>query len=123
MPTGRPKRVFSTKELQLIEQYARNNSLTGTIATALDISVNTLKRAFGRKLKMWRALGKVEMRDNLYKQAARSPQTAIFIAKNELGMVDKQEILQTTDQPKPLSQEDLAELRNHAKTVIKLRTG
>lgn len=94
---ARPKRVFTEQEKAEIERYARNNSLTQTIAVALDIPVNTLKRRFGRKLRIWRAVGKVELRDNLYKQAKNSPQTAIFIAKNELGMTDKQVL--TVEQP------------------------
>ena len=89
---ARPKRVFSEEEMQEIEQYARINCNTETIADGMNIPVTTLKRRFGRQLTHWRASGKLELRDNLYKQAVSSPQTAIFIAKNELGMTDKQVI-------------------------------
>ena len=95
---GRPKRVFSEKEIEKIEQYARINCNTETIADGLNIPVTTLKRHYGRKLTHWRALGKLDMRKDLHDQRSTSPQTAIFIAKNELGMVDKQVV--TTEQPK-----------------------
>ena len=90
---GRPKRVFTDVEEQQIEQYARINCHDRTISTALRIPINTLIRRYGTKIKVWRALGKLELREDLYKQVKTSPQTAIFVAKNELGMVDKQEIV------------------------------
>ena len=93
---GRPKRVFTPEELQGIERYARINCNTETIADGMNIPITTLKRHFGRKLTHWRASGKLNMRVNLHKQAENSAQTAIFIAKNELGMVDKQEITDGT---------------------------
>ena len=96
---ARPKRTFTDEEVKLIEQYARNNCLTNTIAVALEIPLMTLKRRFGKKLKVWRAQGKIELRGNLYKQGITSPQTAIFLAKNELGMTDKQEIITETKAP------------------------
>ena len=95
---GRPKRVFTDIEEQRIEQYARINCHDRTISTALKIPINTLIRRFGTKIKVWRALGKLELREDLYKQVKTSPQTAIFVAKNELGMVDKQVIVDETKQ-------------------------
>ncbi|KKL71664.1 hypothetical protein LCGC14_2092730, partial [marine sediment metagenome] len=89
---GRPKRVFTPEEVQGIEQYARIGSYNRTISTGMSIPLNTLERHFGAKIRHWRAAGKLDMRVNLHKQAENSAQTAIFIAKNELGMVDKQEI-------------------------------
>lgn len=89
---GRPKSSFSDEEVAGIEQYAREGNYAETIARGMDIAVNTLKRHFGRKMRKWRAAGKLNLRHNLYEQASISPQTAIFIAKNELGMTDKQVI-------------------------------
>ena len=89
---ARPKRVFSEEELQNIERYARINCNTETIADGLKIPVTTLKRRFGRQLTEWRAAGKLDARANLYKHGEINAQTAIFIAKNELGMTDKQVI-------------------------------
>lgn len=95
---ARPKREFSTKEEQDIELYARNGSYNRTIATGLNIPIHTLERRFGTKIRHWRAKGKLKLRDELYKQAKNSPQTAIFIAKNELGMTDKQ-VIETKQTP------------------------
>lgn len=93
---GRPKRVFTDEEVQGIERYARIGSYNRTISTGLNIPLHTLERHYGAKIRHWRAAGKLDMRDNLHKQAEKSAQTAIFIAKNELGMVDKQEITDGT---------------------------
>ncbi len=117
---GRPKRTFSDEETAKIEQYARINCYDRTISTALGIPIMTLKRRFGTKIKRWRALGKLELRDDLYKQVKTSPQTAIFVAKNELGMVDKQVIVD--EKPKPtLEADERIEYERAARNIIKLR--
>ena len=117
---GRPKRVFTDVEEQQIEQYARINCHDRTISTALKIPINTLIRRFGTKIKVWRALGKLELREDLYKQVKTSPQTAIFVAKNELGMVDKQVIVDETKQ-RELDEAQKAEARRIAS--IRLHQG
>ena len=117
---GRPKRVFTDVEEQQIEQYARINCHDRTISTALRIPINTLIRRFGTKIKVWRALGKLELREDLYKQVKTSPQTAIFVAKNELGMVDKQVIVDETKQ-RELDDAQKAEARRIAS--IRLHQG
>ena len=117
---GRPKRVFTDVEEQQIEQYARINCHDRTISTALKIPINTLIRRFGTKIKVWRALGKLELREDLYKQVKTSPQTAIFVAKNELGMVDKQVIVDESKQ-RELDDAQKAEARRIAS--IRLHQG
>ena len=117
---GRPKRVFTDIEEQQIEQYARINCHDRTISTALKIPINTLIRRFGTKIKVWRALGKLELREDLYKQVKTSPQTAIFVAKNELGMVDKQVIVDESKQ-RELDEAQKAEARRIAS--IRLHQG
>ena len=117
---GRPKRVFTDVEEQQIEQYARINCHDRTISTALKIPINTLIRRFGTKIKVWRALGKLELREDLYKQVKTSPQTAIFVAKNELGMVDKQVIVDESKQ-RELDDTQKAEARRIAS--IRLHQG
>lgn len=89
---ARPKRTFTDEQIAKIEQHARDGCYDRTISTALDIPVNTLKRHFGTKIRRWRAQGKLDIRRYLHHQAPRSPQTAIFLAKAVLGMVDKQVI-------------------------------
>ena len=119
---ARPKREFTDEQIQEIERYARINCNTETIADGLGIPVTTLKRRFGRKLTHWRALGKLKMRDNLHKQAPNSPQTAIFIAKNELGMTDKQETTQKTDQADyNLTPEQEAIYKEAAAKILRLK--
>jgi hypothetical protein len=109
---GRPKRVFTPEEIQGIERYARIGSYNRTISTGLNIPLHTLERHYGAKIRHWRAAGKLEMRESLHKQRDTSPQTAIFIAKNELGMVDKQEIKTTDDKPvKTLTDEQITEFK------------
>ena len=117
---GRPKRIFTDSEVALIEQYARINCQNTTIAVALGIPMNTLKRRFGKKMMCWRALGKLSLRDDLYKQVKTSPQTAIFIAKNELGMVDKQ-IIASEPQQRELDEAQKAEAKRIAS--IRLHQG
>ncbi len=100
---ARPIRIFTDKELQDVERYARIGCYDKTISVGLGIPETTLKRSLGAKIRNWRALGKLDMRDNLHKQADSSPQTAIFIAKNELGMSDKQVVETVQAESKPLS--------------------
>ena len=111
---GRPKRKFTDEQIQEIERYARINCNTETIADGMNIPVTTLKRHFGRKLTHWRAAGKLDMRNNLHNQAPTSPQIAIFIAKNELGMVDKQENTVRTEHVQQFTPEQLAQLKHLA---------
>lgn len=108
---GRPKRQFSDEEVQGIERYARIGSYDRTIAVGMNIPQNTLQRHFGVKIRQWRAAGKLEMRDKLHKQADNSPQTAIFIAKNELGMTDKQVIETKTGDDAVIDEALRAELK------------
>lgn len=117
---ARPKRVFTPEEVQGIEKYARIGSYNRTISTGLNIPLHSLERHFGTKIRHWRAAGKLDMRENLHKQAANSPQTAIFIAKNELGMVDKQVIVDESKQ-RELDDAQKAEARRIAS--IRLHQG
>ncbi len=89
---GRPKRVFTDNDMVLIEQYAHNNCHNNTIAIALNMPVNTLTRHFGKKLKLWRAQGKIELRQYQRDLAVKYPSMAQFLGKNELNQTDKQVI-------------------------------
>ena len=94
---GRPKRVFTKAETNKIRQYALNNSKSETIASALDIPVNSLKRHFGRKMTIWRAEGKVKLKNLQREMADKSTQMAIWLGKQDLGQVDKQVITSKTE--------------------------
>lgn len=93
---ARPKREFTDEETQKIEEYALNNCHFETIALALEIPVNTLKRRFGRFIKQKRAEGRIRLRGYQTDLAKNNPAMAIFLGKNELGQTDKQLIEQRT---------------------------
>ncbi len=112
---ARPCRIFTDEELQAVERYARIGSYDKTISVGLGIPETTLKRSLGAKIRHWRAAGKLDMRDNLHKQGENSPQTAIFIAKNELGMTDKQIIMTEDTDAKPQTAKDLQAAKAAAK--------
>ena len=87
---GRPKRVFGVQEKQQIDQMALDNCHFETIAMALSIPVNTLKRHFGRLIRQKRAEGRTILRRNQCELAKSNPAMAIFLGKNELDQTDKQ---------------------------------
>ena len=90
---ARPKRVFTDEEQAIIANYALDGGKNNTIASALSIPVNTLTNRFSGLLKEYRAYRKLKLARNQTRQSVTSPQMAIFLGKNELGQVDKQEIV------------------------------
>jgi uncharacterized protein Veg len=86
---GRRKRVFTDDDIALIKQYALNNCHNKTIATALDIPNASLNRHFGKKIALWKAQGKVKLREHQMKLAEKNPSMAIFLGKNTLNQTDK----------------------------------
>lgn len=118
---GRPKRVFTDEEIQLMEQYARNNCYDNTIAVALDIPMNSLKRHYGKKIQRWRAQGKVDLRHTQRLLAQTSSDMAKFLGKNELKQVDRQEIKQETTEIQTLTEKERIEAQRLAN--IRLREG
>ena len=103
---GRPKRQFSKTEINKIRQYALNNSKSETIASALDIPVASLKRHFGRKMTIWRAEGKVKLKDIQRKMTKHSTQMAIWLGKQDLDQTDKQTISQESTTTSDLTPEE-----------------
>ena len=98
---GRPKRTFTEQEKTRIEQMALNNCNTETIANALNIPVNTLKRHFGRLLKTKRAEHRVNLRKYQMDLAKQNSQMATFLGKNVLDQTDKQIIKHESGIPVP----------------------
>lgn len=96
---GRKKRVFSEEEITLIEGFALDNSKSETIASALNIPVNTLKRHFGRKMREMRAKGKLALKHYQQLMAKNNSQMAIWLGKQDLEQVDKQTVLTTSEPP------------------------
>lgn len=89
---GRPKRVFTEDQIAQIDEMALNNCKDCTIATVLEIPVNSLKRHFGRRMVKRRAEYRRELRASQSKLSKTSPALLIFLGKNELEQVDRQEI-------------------------------
>ncbi len=94
---GRPKIEIDWKQF---ESYCAIQCTLQEIADYLDCSVKTVERkckehygcTFGSVFKRKRQKGLMSLRANLFKLAEKHPQMAIFLAKNWLGMSDKQEI-------------------------------
>ena len=89
---GRPKKQFDDETVAYIEEYSRNNNKTGTIAEALSLPYETLKRRFGKRMTHWRALGQINLKRIQQRMANFNPQMAIWLGKQDLGQVDKQVI-------------------------------
>ena len=92
-PVGRPKRVFTPEEVAKIEEMAKNNLHTLTIANALGIPEPTLRDNFQEVLTQKRAEGKAEL-SKQQKDACKEGDRTILIwrGKQDLGQADKQEI-------------------------------
>lgn len=111
---ARPKRVFTDEEIEQMERHALNGGQNGTIATAMDIPFNTLKRRFGKRLSKKRAERKLLLRLRQTLLAVSNPAMAIFLGKNELNQVDKQEIRTETKVVEEFSPEERARLKHLA---------
>lgn len=115
----RPKRQFTDEDLQKMEDYALDGCQNGTIATLMCIPKTTLIRRFGSMLQEKRAERKHILRENQTRLAKTNPAMAIFLGKNELGQVDKQEIRTETAVP-VLTDEERPAYEEAAK-IIKLK--
>lgn len=73
---------------------AFNGCQNNTIATLMDIPINTLIRHFGKLLTKKRAERKNALREAQTQKAIKTKDTAMlcFLGKNELDQTDKQEI-------------------------------
>ena len=89
--TGRPKRKFTDEQVALMEKYALAGCQNNTIATLMDIPIETLVRRFGKLLTKKRCERKYNLRVAQNALCLTHPGMAIFLGKNELGQKDKQE--------------------------------
>lgn len=89
---GRPKRNFTDEQVAEMEKYAFAGCQNNTIATLMDIPMNTLLAHFGKLLTKKRCERKYELRAAQNKLAASNVAMAIFLGKNELDQADKQEL-------------------------------
>lgn len=118
---GRPKRVFTEQQIQQIDEMALNNCKDTTIGIVLDIPLMTLKRHFGKRMIKKRAEFKQELRDNQSKLSKTNPAMAIFLGKNELDQVDRQEIKQETIETAALTAEQ--QIQAQVMSELALRHG
>ncbi|GAH83018.1 unnamed protein product [marine sediment metagenome] len=94
---GRPKKPIDWKEA---EKLCALQCSELEIADWFHISVDTLARrlkeeknaSFAEFFTLHRVQGKIALRRNMFNMSVKSPQMAIFLAKNWLGMADKTEI-------------------------------
>ena len=94
---GRPKKPIDWKEA---ERLCAIQCSEVEIADWFHVSVDTLARrlrdeksvSFKEFFCLYRVQGKIALRRNMFKMSEKSPQMAIFLAKNWLDMADKQEI-------------------------------
>ena len=89
--------IFNDEQMQEIERLALLNCNSNTIAEAVGVAVNTLKRHCGRKLRHWWAMNRVNLRESQDKHRETSPDMAKFLGKNVLGQVDKIETVLKTE--------------------------
>lgn len=112
---ARPKRIFTEYEEAMIANYALDGGKNNTIAMAMDMPVNTLTNRFTGLLKKYRSIRKLKLAREQTRQASTSPQMAIFLGKNELGQVDKQEIRTETAEVKSKTGKELNAVKAAAK--------
>ena len=91
---GRPKRQFTAEQIQQIEELALCNCQYQTIASVLDIPVNTLKRRFGRKVRTKHAEYKTNLIRAQYDKAVNSKDVQMlkWLGIQHLDQTDKQTI-------------------------------
>jgi len=89
---ARPLNKYSDEIMQRMQDMALNGCQNNTIANVLGIAKTTLERRFGKLLTKKRCERKELLRTNQTKLAETNPAMAIFLGKNELDQVDKQEI-------------------------------
>lgn len=111
---GRPKVKFTPEQINQITQAALDNCHIDTIALALGIAKNTLKRHFGPFINQKRAEGRIELAHAQRVKAIDSKDSTMLIwrGKQDLGQADKQEITGKDGKPIPLSIVDFGKYKS-----------
>ena len=90
--TGRPKREFTEAQIRKMKQLALAGCQNNTIATIMDIPIETLTRRFGKLLTKKRCERKLKLRKQQHAAADKgNPALLIFLGKNYLDQADKVE--------------------------------
>lgn len=93
---GRPRLKLNQFGIEIISKLAGMRCSEEEIASFLEVTVETLhnkenKEAFLECIKKGENIGKVGLRQNLYRLSKTNPAVCIFLAKNVLGMKDNPE--------------------------------
>jgi len=101
---GRPKKILTEEQIRIVERLAEIGCTQEEISYILDIEPNTLRARFKDQPEVFTAyqkgLAKLKKRiRELQLKAAERGSAAILIwlGKQYLGQVDKQEVYQTSD--------------------------
>ena len=108
MARGRPKVAIDWKQF---EQQCALQCTLREIADYFNCSEDTIERhvrehynsGFAETFKRRRQTGLISLRVNLFNLAKKDGRVAVFLAKNWLGMADKQETTITGDAAKPIA--------------------
>jgi DNA-binding CsgD family transcriptional regulator len=93
---ARPRKTFTDKEIQQMEQLAKCYCSDEEIAAFLKVSETTVKRHFGPLLKVARTAGRANLRAKQYDLAMKGNATMlIWLGKQTLGQRDKSEVHET----------------------------
>ena len=104
---GRPKKEIDWKQF---EAQCRLQCTLREIAAYFDCSEDTIetkvrehyKAGFSEVFKRKRQAGLLSLRASLFQLGQKDGRVAVFLAKNWLGMADRQELLHTGDEKRPV---------------------
>lgn len=92
---ARPKKEVNE---QMLKQLAGIHCTMNEMSAMLGVSVDTLERRYADTIKEARESGKMSLRRAMFKKALDgNPTMQIWLSKQHLGMVDKQEHSLDTD--------------------------
>jgi len=111
---GRPRKIFTDEQMEIIRELAHNNCNTKTIAECVGVDRDTLKRHFAQEMIKWRSEGKRDLLATQFKLAKSSPQMAIFLGKNYLDQRDRQDVHTNTERTRELTEAEYEEARRLA---------
>ena len=97
---ARPRSTFLTDEqLKRMDRMAKDQCKHRTIAEALGVGREALRKNYLPRLLQKGAEGRTELQADQRAMQSKQPSVAIFRGKNYLGQTDKQEIEHSLDKP------------------------
>jgi hypothetical protein len=90
---ARPRAKIDPDQLEALAKIQCSNA---EISAVLKVSLNTLERRFGDRIRALRETGKASLRRSQFQQAMKGNTTMlVFLGKQYLGQTDKQTVDQT----------------------------